>query len=193
MNVYLKYGITIAVFAGFSGFLLSSVNQFTSSRIKEYQQKVESSGQKEVLPQASNFISTQNKSITFKIGVNEKQQPVGYVIKASGTGYSSTIETLIGLDNDLKITGIKILNQQETPGLGTKITEINSGASEPWFQSQFRSRSYKQLSLKANGGQLDGITGATISSKAVVDSVKNTILSFKDSLITVNISTPEEL
>jgi electron transport complex protein RnfG len=50
----------------------------------------------------------------------------GYVVKAAGRGYSSTVETMVGVGPDGRITGLKITHQQETPGLGTKIEEVTS-------------------------------------------------------------------
>ena len=51
---------------------------------------------------------------------------VGYVIKAAGRGYSSTIETIVGVTATGAIAGLKITQQQETPGLGTKIQEVKT-------------------------------------------------------------------
>jgi RnfABCDGE-type electron transport complex G subunit len=50
----------------------------------------------------------------------------GYVVTARGKGYSSTIETVVGVDPYGRITGLRITSQQETPGLGTRIQEVLS-------------------------------------------------------------------
>jgi electron transport complex protein RnfG len=82
---------------------------------------------------------------------------VGVVFKAGGKGYSSTIETLAGMLKDGRITAIKVLSQNETPGLGSRV-------SEPEFGAKFKD--VKDIS------KVQGIAGATISSRAVIDSVR---------------------
>jgi len=90
---------------------------------------------------------------------------VGYVMQSSAQGYSSVIQVLVGIDNNGKITGISILDQSETPGLGTKIEDES-------FTSQFKGLISGDIALSKEGGRIDSITGATISSRAVVEAVK---------------------
>jgi electron transport complex protein RnfG len=65
------------------------------------------------------------------------------------------------------------LSQQETPGLGARIVEVRPGGEKPWFTSQFEGKSGDELRLKKDGGGIDAITGATISSRAVAGGVYN--------------------
>jgi electron transport complex protein RnfG len=90
----------------------------------------------------------------------------GWVIPATGAGFAGPIEILIGLNVDAtQITGLYVLSQVETPGLGNRITET------PWLD-QFRGRSTgTPLTLK----QIDGISGATISSESVVSAVNGAL------------------
>ena len=106
-----------------------------------------------------------------------QQEVVGYALSAFGKGYSSEIETLVGIDTSGVVCGIKILSQTETPGLGTKIVEKRYGETSPWFQQQFINKSYNQLYLKKDKptGTIDAITGATISSVAVTSSVQQAV------------------
>ena len=111
----------------------------------------------------------------------------GYVFIAKKYGYSSVIETIVGMKIDGTITGVKVLNQNETPGLGAKIVEVASNKTVlkaikeifskekkaqkklmPYFTEQFTDRNIKRI----DASNIDAITGATISSKAVVDSIK---------------------
>ncbi|MGM0607624.1 MAG: FMN-binding protein [Candidatus Muiribacteriota bacterium] len=102
---------------------------------------------------------------------------LGYVLSASPQGYSSEINTIIGIDNDGVITGINIVSQQETPGLGAKCTE-------DWFQNQFEGLSAEQIYLKAENpqGKIDNITAATITAEAVSDGVRKTSKEFLEIL-----------
>ena len=111
-------------------------------------------------------------------------------------GYSSKVRVLVGLTPEGEIIAIRILSQQETPGLGERTKEVpptktlwqaiagifTGGAEEPEreppFQEQFRGKTSEQLELTKDARDTENIlqlTGATITSQAVVDAVKNAI------------------
>ncbi|MEG0075235.1 MAG: RnfABCDGE type electron transport complex subunit G [Eubacterium sp.] len=94
---------------------------------------------------------------------------VGYTIKTTPSGYGGEVEILTGISINGKVTGITILNQNETPGLGAKSTD-------PVFQEQFKDKDAKKEITVVKGGtasdnQIVAITGATITSKAVATGV----------------------
>ncbi len=91
---------------------------------------------------------------------------IGYAFIAKGQGYGGEISILIGINSDFAVKKITIIANTETPGLGTKI-------SENFFIDQFAGLSSSEISLAKDGGKIDAITGATISSQAVVNAVKN--------------------
>jgi electron transport complex protein RnfG len=74
---------------------------------------------------------------------------------------------MAGFKPDGTIIGISVLNHKETPGLGTKITE-------PEFKEQFTGKNPGEfiLKVKKDGGQVDAITAATISSRAFCDAIQ---------------------
>ena len=92
----------------------------------------------------------------------------------SDNGFGGRIELIVGLLRDGTITGYKVLSQKETPGLGTKIAEED-------FAGQFVGlNSYlDDISLTRSGGSIDAVTGATISSKAVIDAVGKAVETYK--------------
>jgi Na+-translocating ferredoxin:NAD+ oxidoreductase subunit G len=100
---------------------------------------------------------------------------VGYGIKSySKKGYSGKIILAVGLKPDGTIINITVLEQKETPGLGTKMADIA-------FKGQFNDKnpaSFK-LKVKKDGGQVDAITAATISSRAFCDAVQNAYTTLK--------------
>ncbi len=110
-------------------------------------------------------------------------QTDGWVVKASGQGYADRIELLVGVDAKAEtITGLFILDQKETPGLGNKIME-------PAWRSQFNNRPTQQqmtaVKTKASAAnEINAITGATISSKAVCDIVNQTLNNLRQPLAT---------
>lgn len=94
--------------------------------------------------------------------IKKGSKVTGHVIGSGGKGYSSTIEVLIGIDLTGKITAIKIIGQNETEGLGTKILEKE-------FLDQFtgtKITNYKDT-LSINQ-RIQSITAATVSSHAVI-------------------------
>jgi electron transport complex protein RnfG len=109
-------------------------------------------------------------------------QLAGWVVKTAGQGYADKIEMLIGLDPQVeKITGLFVLDQKETPGLGNKIV------TDAW-RSQFLAKSTGQAltAVKGNakaGNEIDAITGATISSKAVTDIINTAVNDLRKPLI----------
>ena len=94
---------------------------------------------------------------------------VGYAFLATGKGYGGDIDILVGLEDEQTLKGITNVTQSETPGLGSKIIESS-------FVSEFVGVNIDDIFLKKDGGQIDAITGASISSEAVVDVVRNTAM-----------------
>jgi electron transport complex protein RnfG len=120
------------------------------------------------------------------------QELLGYVVEGSGSGYADRITALIGLGSDLEtITGVSVIQQMETPGLGDKITG-------PWAD-QFAGKSVepplevvKNGSASAENHRIDAISGATISSRAVTNIVNQTVERFADEKPSLNWKRPEE-
>ncbi|MCS6770796.1 MAG: FMN-binding protein [Kiritimatiellae bacterium] len=110
---------------------------------------------------------------TFR-ALDAERREVGRVLVASGQGFADRIELLVGVDAaGERITGLYIVDQKETPGLGDFITK------EKW-RAQFAGKPARvPLRVTKSGAtrpeQVDGVTGATISSEAVV-SIVNTAL-----------------
>jgi len=99
----------------------------------------------------------------------------GYAIKSySENGYAGTISLMVGFMPDGTISNISVLEQKETPGLGTKM-------AEPKFKDQFRDKNPSSFSLKVkkDGGQVDAISAATISSRAFSDAVSKAYNTFR--------------
>ena len=93
---------------------------------------------------------------------------VGYAVNTyTNKGFSGNINLMAGFKPDGTIINISVLEQKETPGLGTKMTE-------PGFKDQFNDKnpSEFQLKVKKDGGPVDAITAATISSRAFCDAVQ---------------------
>lgn len=105
----------------------------------------------------------------------------GHVIKASGQGYNGKIELLLGLDPEgNKITGLYILDQKETPGLGAKVVE------DAW-RDQFIGKSTDKPLVVVKGkpvsnNDIDAVSGATISSRSVTNIVNAAVSDVKSKI-----------
>ncbi len=107
----------------------------------------------------------------------------GWVVKAGGQGYADKIELLLGLDPALDtITGLFVLEQKETPGLGNKITE--AGWRRQFSGQKTHSPLVVQKGRIAASGGIDAIAGATISSRSVTHIVNQAVSAARANLTT---------
>ncbi len=142
--------------------LLSIVNSVTADIIYENAVKSENAAKEELIDADSFNDMGDGIFIALKGG-----ECVGYCVKAETKGYGGVIKLLVGFDEKLKVSGIKITESQETAGLGSK-------AGEPSFSEALRGKE-PLLKVKKNGGggksEVDAISGATITSTAVVNAI----------------------
>ena len=122
---------------------------------------------------------------------DESKTLLGYACEGRAQGYSSTIVVTVGVDENAEtITGIKITQQQETPGLGANCEAVESdtyiwnifaprektGSAEPSFQAQFRKRALQGLVPDGKSYKdVDVLSGATITTNAVVRATLNAV------------------
>ncbi len=196
MRDIVRFGIILMVVAAFSAGSLAIVYNVTEERRKKVLEEEKQKALLEVLPTAKVFEPVKKRDIFYYIGYEsgDREKIVGIAFIAEGKGYSSTIRTMVGITPEGEITGLKILSQQETPGLGARIEEVPSGKTirdifrrdvkkvrvdkKPWFQKQFAGKKSEDLHTE----KMEAITGATISSKAVIDSVREKIDEIASSL-----------
>ncbi len=159
--------IILVLIAVFAGIALSSVYLGTKERIAEVKRQELKSALKKVMPFLKDSYKEEsylyeNENITiYKVEKNGKLQGVAMKLTTS-QGFSGNITFLLGVDKEGKVTGLYILEHKETPGLGTKATE------KKWW-GQFLDKSLKNFNFKVkkDGGDVDAITAATITSRAV--------------------------
>ncbi len=158
MGVFPIIFITIVVFASVG--LVAWTDSITTDKIEEQEEQQIQSMLKEMFPSMSEYTFEDDIYTIYSDGAG-----VGYAFLAVGKGYGGDIKILIGLEDETTIKGITIISQSETPGLGSRIAESS-------FASKFAGLNIGDVALKQDGGQIDAITGATISSGAVVDAVR---------------------
>jgi len=157
-----------------SAVLISLMAHYAYPRIEKNREEALRRALSVVLPGAVTFEKIDEKEEFYK-GLTADQEVVGYAFVGEGGGYQGTIRIMIGIRPDWQyLLGIKILENIETPGLGAKITSEE-------FQNQFRKLqvhpeiSYVQNRPPEKPTQIKAITGATISSRAVVKILNKTI------------------
>jgi electron transport complex protein RnfG len=91
-------------------------------------------------------------------------------------GYSGDIRLLVGVDADAVITGVRVLEQNETPGLGDKIKADKTDWISDFTGRHIGAPPLEDWAVKKDGGTFDQFTGATISPRAVVEAVEDALL-----------------
>lgn len=154
---------SLTIIAGVCSALLAYVNVITAGPIKEIKVKQANEAALAVMPAA---VETVEKSSTpageLFIGKDRSGRVAGFAITGMDPGgYGGDIVLMVGFDIESKLVSYKALQATETPGLGTKL-------SSPEFKGQFSGKSAdKPLAVKQDGGEIEAITSATITSRAV--------------------------
>ena len=94
----------------------------------------------------------------------------------SVNGYSGNIDLLVGMDQHGQITGVRITAHKETPGLGDKVDYKKSTWVDDFIGNNLNNRNW---AVKKDGGDFDQFTGATITPRAVVNSVADSLAYFQ--------------
>lgn len=176
MNNTAKIIIVLTLITLISGAVLALLDSYTRPKIESYRKIQENNAIAEVLPENDRIKEIVQDGYVF-YEAYRKNELVGVAFQVSGGGYQSELVLMLGVSPDFsRITGLKILSQVETPGLGTKIEKDESNKQDPgWFINQFKglrilpSITYVKNAAPSRETEIQAITGATVSSKAVVD------------------------
>lgn len=133
-------------------------------------------------PNAEMFLLPTGEGDSLEVYPAKKgDEVVGYALKSyTEKGFSGHIGLMVGVTPDGVIYNINVLEHKETPGLGTKL--VPEGTPEnPAFKDQFRGKNPAEfpLKVKKDGGPVDAITAATISSRAFCDGVQRAYNTFE--------------
>ena len=181
MKEYLKYGLVLLVVAAISTGVLAFVNSITAPLIEENKQIARANAQRAVFPEANSFQSVESEIIEYYEALDVENRLLGYVVEAIGIGYNGAIKSMVGLDLDFRIKGVTVLEQSETPGLGDKITKID-------FLNHFNNLHAHFIRLDREGGNITNITGASISTRALTNSIREKIEQIEANIIVEPIS-----
>lgn len=113
--------------------------------------------------------------------VRQAGQIVALIVPAtSAQGYGGAIRLIVGVDRDGAITGVKVLEHHETPGLGDRIDSAKSNWIAGFTGKSPDNPSPNRWQVRRDGGAFDQLSGATISSRAVVRAVRRALDYFHD-------------
>lgn len=175
----IKMFLVLTVIGVISGGVLAGVFHVADPLIQANREKELKEAIFVVLPEAKDYKVMEKEidkeKLTIYKGVDADGKPVGMAFIADGGGFQGNIRIMVGLNMDyLKLKGIKVLEQNETPGLGNRIKESA-------FEGQFKGLEIKpkveyiKYRKPEKPNQITAITGATISSSAVVKNINNAV------------------
>jgi Na+-translocating ferredoxin:NAD+ oxidoreductase subunit G len=174
MNQMAKFGMILGIICLAATLVLAVTYEVTKPKIEAELKTEEQAALKNIVPSADSFEAKSIGDIEYFDALKDGAL-VGYCIKVTAAGYSGYMRIIVGVDTNGIIKGVNILEHQETPGLGSKINEVKPGDTEPYFLRQFKGKQARTVAVKKD---IDAITGATISSKAVTDAINRTVSEF---------------
>lgn len=183
-----KNGMMLALFACVTTGVVAITHGLTQDTIAEQKKRQLVTMLNQVIPmQAHNNDLTQtcfNVQLPYLIGhpplhayiAKLDQTATGIAIETiAPDGYNGQIKLLVGIDNSGTITGIRVLEHQETPGLGDKIDLRVTDWILTFTGKHLTAENSAEWAVRKDGGHFDQFTGATITPRAVVKAVKNVL------------------
>ncbi|HHI30097.1 MAG TPA: RnfABCDGE type electron transport complex subunit G [Candidatus Methanoperedenaceae archaeon] len=156
--------VRLVVLAACAGVVLGAIYIPTQAQLEKYKEEQRQLALKAVMPPGTDHfdpVKSGEETLYYR-ALDADNNLVGFCFFHKQSGSQDMITLAGGIDTDYKLAGIKIVAHKETPGLGSKIAELE-------FTDQFKGVHTSELALSKKGGKIDAITGATISSQAVID------------------------
>ena len=182
MNEMIKMVVVLTILCCVSGGLLASIHDGTAAQIENQQLKfVKGPAIKTILEGSSNDPIADRFKITdgdvernFFVGkFDGKANTIAF--EGLGKGFGGDLGIMVGVNlDDQKLVGVAVTTHSETPGLGAKAKE------DPGFSAQFKGLSVDEdIKVTNDGGDINAISGATITSRAVCDAVNKSLVAYK--------------
>lgn len=173
--VAVLFCITLVASAG-----VGYVNMITVEPIAEANRKAETAALEAVLPafdaSTAQTVTLDDMDIVVNTATKEGST-VGYAVKTlSKKGFGGMITLMVGFDAEGNVHNVAVLSQAETPGLGTKMADEGNALIT---SVRGKNPGAMNLSVKKDGGDVDALTAATISSRAYVDAVARAYNAYK--------------
>lgn len=166
LSYYLKLTLTLLLISVVVSGLLGLTNYITADKIDAISAEKTAASMEQVLP-AEVYTPVDYTGTETGVAAVHKADESGYVVEVTPSGFGGTIDMVVGVSSDGTVTGVSIISMSETSGLG-------ANAAKDSFRSQYVGKT-GTLAVNKDGGDIDALTGATITSRAVTNGV-NTAL-----------------
>lgn len=177
MNKILKLAFVLFLICAITAGVLGGVNELTKDRIAQINREKTAQAYNKVLP-AEDYDEVEfdaaDPAFANVKKISKGTGDEGYVVETEFSGAQGKITMAVGVSNDNKCTGISIIKHSETSGLGANAA--STGEVGVNFRSQFVGVD-ENVALAKAGGEIDALTGATITSRSITQAVANAIRS----------------
>ena len=164
-----RLAITLLLITSVVAAALAGINAITKDKIAAIKQANTLAAIEAVLPGGGSEVAVSGNAGNVK---KVYQSDAGYAIQVTPSGFGGTIDMMVGVAKDGSVLGISIISHSETAGLGA-VAAADTSAGQA-FRSQFAGMS-GTLAVSKDGGQVEAITGATITSRAVTGAVNEAV------------------
>jgi electron transport complex protein RnfG len=166
-STFLNMVVVLTLIAVISAFALGYVYTITKEPIEKGKIAKKNLAVKTVLPPFKTKEEKKFGDSTIYVAKDDAGNYVGAAIETKALGFNDDVKLMVGFDKDDKIVKISVVDQKETPGLGTKMDESK-------FKDQFNGKDLSKFksTVTKDGGDVEAITAATISSRAFSKAVK---------------------
>ena len=156
----LRLSLTLLVITSLVALLLAGVNKITAPVITELNAAKTQQAIEAVLPGGGEAVEFPETDLVSKVYASD----AGYAVEVTPIGFDNTVTMMVGIDQEGKVLGIDVVSHTETAGLGA-VSDADTPAGIA-FRQQFEGMS-GSVAVSKDGGSVDAITGATITSRAV--------------------------
>jgi len=192
LNSIRKNAVGLAIFAALTAGLIAVIQVSTKERINQNIQQARVKALQDILPadqydndllQDALWFQSPELGITKPqeafIAMNGEQRSVFFFPIQALEGYTGPISLVVGIKINGELAGVRVLQHQETPGLGDKIELKKSNWILSFNDLSLTNTKTEAWKVKKDGGQFDQFTGATITPRAIVKAVHHSLVLFK--------------
>lgn len=153
-----------------SGIIIATTYYFTAPVAAKKQIELKNESMQQLVKNADNFKSVNGKKDWYSAVKGNKT--IAYIVPAQSKGYGGAITMLVAVTPEGKIIDFSIVSHNETPGLG-------ANAANDTFRNQFKNKNSENLTVtkdKSDTKDIQAMTGATITSRAVTKGIKEAVI-----------------
>ena len=177
MKKHIIIAIKLAIICLIAMVILTITNLLTRDTIDKYEKKMENEANKVIFPEGVIFEKkafTNIKTDSYYYTVfNSDNELIGYLVSTVAKGYGGEMKLIIGFEKNLEIKNMKLLSNNETPGIGKKAED--DSYMEKFIGSNTHSKPFPQKKIHLSDEDRDVITGATITFYGITSATKEAI------------------